>query len=96
MNSWLRDVLDTLKAIPVVFRHYRWERKERDEPWYKYPTGGWTCFHCGANFTNTGAAAVHFGERPSFPVGCSVDLQEYRRMRNALHEANMRLLEKSH
>ena len=36
-------------------------------------------------------AKSHFGDRPSLPVGCSVDVGEYRRMRIALHRAILKL-----
>jgi len=91
MKLWLKDLLDTLKAVPVMYRAFRQERTMTGEKWYIMPKGGWACFHCGQVFTNTGAAAVHFGERPSMPVGCKVDVQEYRRMRDALAEAVKRL-----
>lgn len=87
--AWAKDILDTARAAPVLFAAFRQERRQGD--WYQAPVAGWTCFHCDATFTNTGAAAVHFGMRPSEPVGCDVDIGEYRRMRYALHEAIVRL-----
>ena len=88
----LKDVLDTVKAVPVMYRAFRHERTMTGDKWYIMPKGGWACFHCGQVFTNTGTAAVHFGERPSMTVGCQIDLQEYRRMRGELHDANMLLV----
>lgn len=37
---------------------------------YIIPAGGWTCFHCGENFTTPGAARIHFGTTPEFTPGC--------------------------
>ena len=59
---------------------------------YVRPPNGWTCFHCGNTFKDYAAAKVHFGDRPSMPVGCSVDLVEYRRMRRAYHNARLKLI----
>ena len=65
---------------------------EQEPAFYRRPAHGWTCFHCGETFTSLGAAAVHFGDTPSLPVGCSVDIVEYRRMRRVLHTATLKLL----
>ena len=34
------------------------------------PAHGWTCFHCGENFTTVGGAQDHFGADPSKQPGC--------------------------
>ena len=96
IRSLAKDIIDTASAVPIMFRAYRRERNWTGKDWYKMPRGinGWVCFHCGSHFTNTGTAAVHFGERPSMTVGCKIDVEEYRRMRDALHEAVMELAEK--
>lgn len=39
---------------------------------YPQPRHGWTCFHCGENFTTPGGAAQHFGARPDATPGCIV------------------------
>ena len=63
---------------------------------YPRPPHGWTCFHCGETFRDYAKARIHFGEKPSMPVGCSVDLVEYRRMRRALHNATVKLIKLGH
>lgn len=41
----------------------------------EYPRGGWTCFHCGENFTTVGAAQDHFGSTPDSVPGCVLKVQ---------------------
>ena len=42
---------------------------------YEFPSGGWTCFHCGENFTSPGTARDHFGADPSATPGCLIKVQ---------------------
>lgn len=37
---------------------------------YEKPPHGWTCFHCGETFKNTGEARDHFGAKPDALPGC--------------------------
>ena len=41
---------------------------------YPAPTHGWTCFHCGENFTDYGAASDHFGNPPGSVEACLMEL----------------------
>jgi hypothetical protein len=42
---------------------------------YPAPPHGWTCFHCGENFTTVGAAGDHFGATPDATPGCMLRVQ---------------------
>lgn len=42
---------------------------------YEKPAHGWTCFHCGETFTNTGSARDHFGAKPDAVPGCALKVQ---------------------
>lgn len=41
---------------------------------YPMPAHGWTCFHCGENFTTPGGARNHFGFDPSSDPACIIKL----------------------
>ena len=45
---------------------------------YPMPLGGWTCFHCGENFTTYGLARDHFGDQPEDGVACKIKVGEER------------------
>ena len=49
-------------------------------------------YPCGARFRTVAGAQVHFGRRPSEPVGCSIDVEDYRVMRYELHAARVKLI----
>ena len=57
------------------------------------PDHGWTCYHCGENFTSTGGARDHFGSTPDAEPGCciKVRLGGERGLLMALREAESRL-----
>lgn len=42
---------------------------------YPMPASGWTCFHCGENFTTVGSARIHFGADPNAKPGCFLKVQ---------------------
>jgi len=39
---------------------------------YEAPPHGWTCFHCGENFSTVGTARDHFGAAQNAEPGCMV------------------------
>ncbi len=57
------------------------------------PAHGWTCYHCGENFTTPGGARDHFGSNTDAEPGCciKVRLGAERGLLMALREAESRL-----
>ena len=43
---------------------------------YPMPEHGWTCFHCGATFTNVNLARDHFGHYPFAKPACQLAAKE--------------------
>jgi hypothetical protein len=43
-------------------------------------TEGWRCFHCGAYFTDEGAAREHFGENESVRASCQAAQQPVKKL----------------
>lgn len=57
------------------------------------PTHGWTCFHCGENFTTVGSARDHFGGDILKEPGCLIRVQlgDERGLLMALRKAETEL-----
>jgi hypothetical protein len=60
---------------------------------YEKPEHGWTCFHCGETFKNTGCARDHFGALPTAQPGCllKVNLGAERGLLMALRKVEEQL-----
>jgi hypothetical protein len=58
---------------------------------YVKPEHGWTCFHCGENFTTPGSARDHFGADPLAEPGCRIRAGEERGLLMALRRAEAEL-----
>ena len=65
---------------------------------YPMPEHGWTCFHCGATFTNVNLARDHFGRYPVATPACQLspdhvreELRRYRFQEAKLHDIRERL-----
>src|SRR5258707_1218387 len=60
---------------------------------YPMPKDGWTCFHCGDNFTTPGAARDHFGGEPKTLAGCQIKAGQERGLLMELRKAEARAIE---
>lgn len=58
-----------------------------DSRGYPMPKDGWTCFHCGENFTTWGSARDHFGTTPDKTAACVIKLGDERGLVMELRKA---------
>ena len=56
-----------------------------DPEFYRNPSHGWTCYHCGETFTVPGLALDHFGS-PLSEAGCQIKAGHERNLLHTLRE----------
>lgn len=75
-----QDLVQVAEIDRVSAREWAENSATPPAPAPEQPKPEWRCFQCGEVFTDSEAAALHFGTREHQSPACCIDIAEYRRM----------------